>query len=592
MEKYRTGRQLHLVFLTLLLMPGMNLLHASTLMWTNTAGGSWGEPLNWSPHKEPAAADDVFISTDGTYTVTIDSGASANNVTLGAANGTQTLVIRTNYPAWVNFQCNGGISVQTNAEFVMDYPITCSGLTIYGKVTWLSGNLSTPVTIAAGGNLTVTGGKSKYLNTTITNYGTINWAEPNPLGGGFPAPFIYNQGSFVLQTNLNLGSPGGGMFLNGGTVLAPAGSSNLFQNNAWNLASSGTFYTETNATLDLATSYPNASMSFTSGSALSGAGITRLVSGRLDCNGQIFVNGKFQMLNNAVLYGSQTWSGTGTLLWTDGGFLGAGTSTFAPGFHVDFSGADGFNKQIDYHTNINQGTMFCTEDATIQCTGALVNEGEFIIQTNFNLSSSEGVFVNSGALHVLGGLTFVNLAFTNSGTLDLQNSSLLLYSSDSTLAPSSVQQLTLGGPNPEVALNFDFRPDGTLRVLVPAGLTITNGSSFGLISYYSVAGAFPSVELPSLPSSLVWKLVYDQYALTLQAVPAPPSVSNPHFLAGGGFQFTFSGPNAPNYTIETSTNLVDWVPVQTNSPFNGSVSFVDTTATNYSRRFYRGKIGN
>jgi hypothetical protein len=39
--------------------------------------------------------------------------------------------------------------------------------------------------------------------------------------------------------------------------------------------------------------------------------------------------------------------------------------------------------------------------------------------------------------------------------------------------------------------------------------------------------------------------------------------------------------------IEASTNLVDWIPIFTNSTLSGSFAFTDQTATNIPSRFYR-----
>jgi len=52
-----------------------------------------------------------------------------------------------------------------------------------------------------------------------------------------------------------------------------------------------------------------------------------------------------------------------------------------------------------------------------------------------------------------------------------------------------------------------------------------------------------------------------------------------------------TGGTGSGYEILASTNLVDWVTAETNGPFNGSLIFTDTTATNFNRWFYRARIG-
>jgi catechol 2,3-dioxygenase-like lactoylglutathione lyase family enzyme len=68
------------------------------------------------------------------------------------------------------------------------------------------------------------------------------------------------------------------------------------------------------------------------------------------------------------------------------------------------------------------------------------------------------------------------------------------------------------------------------------------------------------------------------YSSAAAVLTAPPSFS------GDGFQFTNTGVPGFNYAVEASTNLVDWVPLVTNtSPF----TFVDGDATNFPARYYR-----
>ena len=52
-------------------------------------------------------------------------------------------------------------------------------------------------------------------------------------------------------------------------------------------------------------------------------------------------------------------------------------------------------------------------------------------------------------------------------------------------------------------------------------------------------------------------------------------------------QLTLNGPSNYNYLVESSSNLVDWIPVAIVPNTNGSAVFSDPAATNYNRRFYR-----
>jgi Beta-propeller repeat len=66
------------------------------------------------------------------------------------------------------------------------------------------------------------------------------------------------------------------------------------------------------------------------------------------------------------------------------------------------------------------------------------------------------------------------------------------------------------------------------------------------------------------------------------------TVSTNLLLNSQGIHLRVDGARSANpVVIEASTNLVTWLPLSTNPPVLGSVSVVDTTATNRLRRFYR-----
>jgi hypothetical protein len=70
--------------------------------------------------------------------------------------------------------------------------------------------------------------------------------------------------------------------------------------------------------------------------------------------------------------------------------------------------------------------------------------------------------------------------------------------------------------------------------------------------------------------------------LTVYATAAATLASTAH--AAGQYALIVAGVPGYNYVVEASTDLVDWVPVQTNTaPF----TFVDANAGQFGQRFYR-----
>lgn len=86
---------------------------------------------------------------------------------------------------------------------------------------------------------------------------------------------------------------------------------------------------------------------------------------------------------------------------------------------------------------------------------------------------------------------------------------------------------------------------------------------------------------------------FEQYNLfgdpTLQLVVLEgiPVLFEPMVLSDGSFQFIVSGITGRAYTVQASTNLVDWTNLTDFVATSTVTRFQDTSATNFTRRFYR-----
>lgn len=84
--------------------------------------------------------------------------------------------------------------------------------------------------------------------------------------------------------------------------------------------------------------------------------------------------------------------------------------------------------------------------------------------------------------------------------------------------------------------------------------------------------------------------VSDFSALTVAKPSIVPNgkLSANYLKPGGQFQITMNSLPGQSYIVQVSTNLVNWVPLFTNStPVNGLFQYVDPQAANYPSRFYR-----
>lgn len=123
-------------------------------------------------------------------------------------------------------------------------------------------------------------------------------------------------------------------------------------------------------------------------------------------------------------------------------------------------------------------------------------------------------------------------------------------------------------------------PDGSLDSVFDPGTGPNN--AVGSIAIQSdgrilVAGRFSSFN--GAPRNGLVRLKGD---------PAPFRFSPPSALDGGPFQLMFLGEDQARYAIDSSSNLLDWLPLINLSVTNATMPIVD--AEIHSRRFYRARL--
>jgi hypothetical protein len=62
------------------------------------------------------------------------------------------------------------------------------------------------------------------------------------------------------------------------------------------------------------------------------------------------------------------------------------------------------------------------------------------------------------------------------------------------------------------------------------------------------------------------------------------------FTPGGNFTFTITGPPAAALVIYATEDLSTWTPVLTNAPFNGMLTYEDTTTASHTLRYYKAEL--
>jgi hypothetical protein len=349
------------------------------------------------------------------------------------------------------------------------------------------------------------------------------------------------------------------------------------------------------------TELASGSHSFGGNMTFSGAGQTRLTGGTLTLSGganTLSPGGSFEIAGGTV-NGNGSFGDAGNLLWTGGTI--AGTVNLASPANLLLSG----NSPRTLRGTFNHaGTALWTGtgDFYFNYGGVFNNNGLFVVQNDAQFYNSSGniptpVFVNNGTLRKIGstGVTTFSYAnggvnLTNNGILDIQSGQLAVQAACFSSASSQLK-LTLAGTTPMSQFgqeSFTTPPNlaGTLVVALADGFVPTNGHTFTLVTYPSRTGQFAAPQLPALPRTLLWQVDQGPTSVILKAVRST-TVDGVTKMANGHFKFSVNGPSGSSAVIQTSTNLVDWVPVLTNAPFNGTFQFDDAQAAQYTNRFYR-----
>ncbi|MGO9203737.1 MAG: carboxypeptidase regulatory-like domain-containing protein [Limisphaerales bacterium] len=178
---------------------------------------------------------------------------------------------------------------------------------------------------------------------------------------------------------------------------------------------------------------------------------------------------------------------------------------------------------------------------------------------------------------------------------------------------SSPQEVTTSqaAPASPTSVALRFGEDGT-NILMWA-LSEDDGYNDRDVAYYQVwravlpggsyvmAGEVPAgVGLFCDTNAVLAPGQYVSYAVTAVATSgassssalaliliAAPTLMEPTVLADGSVQFNLVGTAGLSYTVQASTNLVDWVPILSLVSTNGTTTVADPAAASLNCRFYR-----
>ena len=463
---------------------------SAPITWTNTSGGLWSVAANWSPNSVPVASSDVFITNNGTYTVTMDVSPTISSLNVGGISGQQTV---TNFGKTVTLSLAS--VVNTNGVLGMASGIlTGSGsLSINGQVHWNGGSSGNGFSVTVQSNAVLNIESTITMSGVFTNLGTVNWLAGNvniSTNGATITGTIWNQAGAVFDMQCDQVVVNNGLlatFHNAGLVrkriTTGTTTFNTFFDNSGNVqAQTGTISFAGGATLvGSFQANSGAAINFTSGTYtlssppdFQGPGPVQMTGGNLTLNA---FTGTFT-LSGITLVGQNTVAATG-IINLNGSPLGNGaTLTIASNAVLNVQTTTTFSGVVTNLGTVNWlagNVNISTNGATI--TGTIWNQAGALFDIQCDQVVVNGIslatFHNAGLVRkrITTSTTTFNVFMDNTGNVQAQTGTI-------TFAGGA----TLGGSfqaNSGAAINFN---SGTYTLSSPPNfqgpgpVQITGGS--------------------------------------------------------------------------------------------------------------------
>ena len=458
---------IRVVGLIAMVMAGISQCRADNITWTNTVGGSWGDASNWNPNHAPASGDNVIITNAGTYTVTNNTPVILDKLTLGGANGTQTLMISS--------------LTMTNVGLVNSN----------GVLAWNGGDLEGTLTVAQGGTLlqsnTLHFAYNNYVfgytnNAYLTNYGTVIWAGTidaaangsSHVGGGV----IYNAGLWNAAADLTMGiysGAGTNYFINTGTLekTAAAGTSTI----GWDFSNNGGTVNTPSGAFSMGNWIGNGVVHGIA--TFSGGTITGTLASDCVVNSSATITGAMFISSNAVA----SWNAgdmEGSLTVEQGGTLTQSNTLLFVYDNYSF-GYTNTAYLTNYGTVIWAGTIDASANGTTHGGGGIIyNAGLWDAVADLSMGYYSGAgtnyFINAGTLEktAAAGTSTIGWIFSSSGIIETYSGAFNLNWG----GPSVLNgNLTLGGT---IATPLTVASNAVLNLLgddLESALTIAQGGT-------------------------------------------------------------------------------------------------------------------
>ncbi len=170
------------------------------------------------------------------------------------------------------------------------------------------------------------------------------------------------------------------------------------------------------------------------------------------------------------------------------------------------------------------------QDGTVRFSSTLANNG--VIASTRGTNDIHGEITNAGEVVVASNTVavFHDSVNTTTGTIDVLPRGNALFLADATFTSAASLQLALadeGGSNESAALSVGGLAtlSGNLGVSLAGGFVPTLGATYDLVrSAGGITGTFDSLDLPTLPASLEFGLIYNADSVQLAIQTATTNI--------------------------------------------------------------------
>jgi hypothetical protein len=435
---------------------------------SQATSGEWGTASNWSAGEAPTPSVPACITVPGTYTVTLqpypsthyagDIGGSAEDLTLGASSGTQTLQV-----LGEGFGYEGNFLNQTDLGVSFDMTIGAHGVLDLEATEANAGNQAGE---PHGGGVLLEQDTSGQGGHSLVNEGTIlarssssHWTE------GIASREFTNSGHVQLESG-SLRIHNDEAEANSGAFSTAAGTK-LTLVEMSSFANSGSF---ANAGATIFDGYATHAKWVQGANALSGNAI-EIESGAGVEDSSSSGSGAFTFIGSGFLLGTVPKTQTITLTSADGQdtvFLANGTLVNEGTLHLDVPTGSENNTNVEEGILVNRGTVYGTVEGAkaknvidVPVTnepGGVVSASSGVLFFNRTLTNNSLVQIAAGAILEIVATTFVNGA---AGVIAPQISAassfglVKLYSGGTLEAGGTVAPTLVGGFAPSSGEEFD-----------------------------------------------------------------------------------------------------------------------------------------